>query len=181
MRTPFCTSTVSGIRLQFRGKSGVDQDVSVRDSRLANLLRRCLDIPGQQLFKYRDERGVLHRIDSAAVNAYLRGIAGCDVSAKHFRTWGGSVMALELLIHAQRAPRQPARERVVHEIMKAVARRLGNTVSVCRKCYVHPSIVSAYLRDGMPARRAAPSQPRGLAAAERRLLAFLAAGSARRA
>lgn len=176
-------ATVSGakIRLQFRGKSGVDQDVTVRDSRLANLLRRCLDIPGQQLFKYRDERGVLHRIDSAAVNAYLRGIAGCDVSAKHFRTWGGSVMALELLICAQGAPRQPARERVVHEIMKAVARRLGNTVSVCRKCYVHPSIVSAYLRGGMPARRAAPSQPRGLTAAERRLLAFLVADSATRA
>ncbi|HET8598091.1 MAG TPA: DNA topoisomerase IB [Castellaniella sp.] len=168
--------TVSGarIRLQFRGKSGVEHDVTVRDRRLARLLRRCLDLPGQRLFKYHDERGARHRVDSTAVNAYLQEITGFDISAKHFRTWGGSVMALELLNHAQSPSGQRARERLVNEAMKTVARRLGNTVSVCRKCYVHPAVVSAYLQGWIPRRWPAPPGPRGLSAAERRLLEFLA-------
>jgi len=174
-------ASVSGtrIRLQFRGKSGVEQDVTVRDRRLASLLRRCLEIPGQRLFKYRDENGESHRIDSTAVNAYLREITGLDISAKDFRTWGGSVMALELLRSSNEAGPHAARKRLVNEIMKSVARRLGNTAAVCRKCYVHPSIVAAGLRDGGPRRVAAPDRPSGLTAAERRLLAFLSQESGR--
>ncbi|WP_276807982.1 DNA topoisomerase IB [Castellaniella defragrans] len=176
-------ATVSGakIRLRFRGKSGVDQDVTVVDRRLARLVRRCLDLPGQRLFKYHGERGAFHRIDSAAVNAYLREIAGRDVSAKHFRTWGGSVMALDLLSRAEDGDgdggRPRERERRVNEAMKSVARRLGNTATVCRACYVHPAVVSAYLDGAIPARGPAPPGPRGLSAAERRLLAFLARDS----
>lgn len=168
-------ASVSGarIRLQFRGKSGVEQDVTVRDRRLANLLRRCLEIPGQRLFKYRDESGDSHRIDSTAVNAYLHEITGLDISAKDFRTWGGSVLALELLRSSKEAGSATARKRRVNEIMKSVARRLGNTASVCRKCYVHPSVVAAGLREEILERAAAPPRPSGLTAAERRLLDFL--------
>lgn len=172
---------VSGerIRLRFRGKSGVDQDVTVRDRRLANLLRRSLELPGQGLFEYRDERRVCHRIDSTAVNAYLREITGCDISAKHFRTWGGSVLALDLLGRAPNANTPSEGVHQVNDVMKTVARRLGNSASVCRACYVHPSIVSAYLQGGMPEWRRAPPVPRGLTAAERRLFGFLARGSGR--
>ncbi|MFU1928958.1 DNA topoisomerase IB [Bordetella hinzii] len=154
------------IRFQFTGKSGVRHDVTLRDRRLARLLRRCLEIPGQRLFQYEDEHGRRHAVDSSAVNAYLRLASGEDFTAKHYRTWAASVMAFEMLrAGGQAGP--PA----IKEVVAAVARRLANTPAVCRRCYVHPAVLAQARRLPGPGR--APAGPRGLQAAERRFLAFV--------
>ncbi|VCU71388.1 Eukaryotic DNA topoisomerase I, catalytic core [Pigmentiphaga humi] len=166
-------ASLSGVRLRlrFRGKSGVEHDVAIADRRVARVVRRCMEIPGQTLFHYLDEAGQPHGVDSAAVNAYLREAGQGDFTAKHYRTWAGSVMALECLRKMPCAQGQAAR-RAVAEVVKAVARRLANTPAVCRTCYIHPAIIEAYLRGELPA-GSTPVAPRGLCAAERRLLAFL--------
>lgn len=160
------------LRLRFRGKSGVAHDVTVRDRRIARVVKRCLDIPGQQLFQYLDERGEAHAVASEAVNAYLRTAGGGDFTAKHYRTWAGSVLAYAALQARPHADERQARQEVV-EVIRQVARRLANTPAVCRACYVHPAIIDAYLAGRLPPRAAAPAGPRGLSADERRLLAFL--------
>jgi len=163
------------IRLRFRGKSGVEHDVAIADRRVASVVRRCMEIPGQTLFHYLDEAGQPHGIDSSAVNAYLREAGRGDFTAKHYRTWAGSVMALEWFRAMPRAGGQEARAAVV-EVTRAVAQRLGNTPAVCRACYIHPAIIEAYLEGTLPSTWPAGG-PRGLSAAERRLLAFLAGGA----
>jgi DNA topoisomerase I len=167
----------STLKLSFRGKSGVAQTVSVDDRRLARIVRRCQQLPGQELFQYRDESGAVHSIGSADVNDYLHAAAGERFTAKDFRTWHGSVQALELL----RGAATPSGVQVVAE----VARRLGNTAAVCRKAYIHPDVLELGLAKDDAARaalwpdRGAGVRPRrGLAAAEARLLHFL--GRARR-
>ncbi|CAB3844185.1 hypothetical protein LMG3410_01427 [Achromobacter aegrifaciens] len=172
-------------RFRFQGKSGVTDDVSAADRRVARIIKRCLDIPGQQLFQYLDEDGGSHPVDSGAVNAYLRVAGAGDFTAKHYRTWAGSVMAYAAL---QACPSESASQaqKTVVEVIKQVSRRLANTPAVCRACYVHPAILAAYLDGTLPARSAAPRGPRGLNADERRLLAFLggeaaAAANARQA
>lgn len=165
------------IRFQFRGKSGVQHDVTLHDRRLATLLRHCLEIPGQRLFKYRDPEGRKHGISSTDVNTYLQAIGGQDFTAKDFRTWGGSVMAFECLRHAKAAKEPappPKREKAA---LKAVAGRLGNTLAVCRQCYVHPAILEAHSSGRLDGGGPAPRTPRGLDAAERRFLAFLSGWS----
>ncbi|MDX3904271.1 MAG: DNA topoisomerase IB [Pigmentiphaga sp.] len=159
------------IRLRFRGKSGVEHDVTISDRRVARVMRQCMEIPGQTLFHYLDETGQPHGIDSAAVNAYLREAGGGDFTAKHYRTWAGSVMALESLRTMPHTGVHEARK-IVAEVVREVAQRLGNTPAVCRTCYIHPAIVEAYLEGSLP--QVWPARgPRGLVAAERRLLAFL--------
>ncbi|WP_447919870.1 DNA topoisomerase IB [Achromobacter aegrifaciens] len=167
-------ATVTGDRYRFRfqGKSGVAHDVTAADRRVARVIKRCLDIPGQQLFQYLDEDGASHPVDSGAVNAYLRDAGAGDYTAKHYRTWAGSVMAYAAL---QARPGEDTAQapNTVVEVIKQVSRRLANTPAVCRACYVHPAILAAYLEGTLPARSAAPKTPRGLNADERRLLAFL--------
>ncbi|WP_241075942.1 DNA topoisomerase IB [Achromobacter insuavis] len=165
---------VSGdrLRFRFRGKSGVAHDVTLRDRRIARIIKRCLDIPGQQLFQYLDEAGDAHGIDSEAVNAYLREAGAAAFTAKHYRTWAGSVLAFAALQARPYVDERQARQQVV-DVIKQVAQRLANTPAVCRACYVHPSILDAYLAGRLPPRAAAPPGPRGLDAHERRLLAFL--------
>lgn len=167
-------ASVTGDRFRFRfqGKSGVAHDVSAADRRVARIIKRCLDIPGQQLFQYLDEDGASHAVDSGAVNAYLREAGAGDFTAKHYRTWAGSVMAYAALQASPGESPALARKTVV-EVIRQVARRLANTPAVCRACYVHPAILAAYLEGTLPARSAAPQAPRGLDADERRLLAFL--------
>ncbi|MFD4836682.1 DNA topoisomerase IB [Achromobacter sp. NPDC058515] len=167
-------TTVAGSRFRFRfqGKSGVPHDVTVTDRRVARVIRRCLDIPGQQLFQYLDEDGARRPVDSGAVNAYLRDAGGGDFTAKHYRTWAGSVMAYAALQSRPTADERQARQEAV-DVIRQVARRLANTPAVCRACYVHPAILGAYLAGKLPPRSAAPAGPRGLNADERRLLAFL--------
>ncbi len=167
-------ATVSGdrLRFRFRGKSGVEHDVTVTDRRIARVIKRCLEIPGQQLFQYLDENGEPHAVDSESVNTYLREAGAADFTAKHYRTWAGSVLAYAALQRRPYVDARQARQEVV-DVIKAVAQRLANTPAVCRACYVHPSIIDTYLAGQLPARGAAPAGPRGLSADERRLLAFL--------
>lgn len=167
-------ATVSGdrLRFRFRGKSGVEHDVTVTDRRIARVIKRCMDIPGQQLFQYLDENGDPHGVDSELVNAYLREAGAADFTAKHYRTWAGSVLAYAALQRRPYVDERQAKQDVV-DVIKEVAQRLANTPAVCRACYVHPSIIDTYLSGQLPPHGAAPAGPRGLSADERRLLAFL--------
>lgn len=159
------------VRFHFRGKSGVEHDVSVSDPRLARIIRRCVDLPGQELFQYVDEAGERHVVDSADVNTYLQTVTGADFTAKDYRTWAGSVLALDLLRERTWTQDTEARRHVV-EAVSAVARRLGNTPAVCRKCYVHPGIVAAFLAGELNALPPARAR-KGLRREEAALLRFL--------
>ena len=135
----------SRITFDFKGKSGVHHAIDLEDRRLARIIKRCEEIPGYELFQYLDHEGNHHTIDSHDVNEYLREITGEHFTAKDFRTWAGSVLAGELL--RQIGPFQTATEakKNVVQAITAVAVQLGNTPSVCRKCYVHPAVLEAYL------------------------------------
>ena len=133
------------VHFAFRGKSGVKHRIDVRDARLARVVRRCRDLPGHELFRYLDEDGVTHTVDSADVNDYLREAAGEEFTAKDFRTWASTVLAAQALREFAAFDSQIQAKRNVVSAIEAVAGRLGNTASVCRKCYVHPAVVDAYL------------------------------------
>jgi DNA topoisomerase I len=133
------------MRFQFRGKSGKFHRLELHDPRLARIVRRTQDLPGQELFQYLDEDGTQHDVTSQEVNDYLREIAGRDFSAKDFRTWAGTVLAaLALRQFEAFTTRTEARKNLVRAIER-VAERLGNTPSVCRKCYIHPVVLESYL------------------------------------
>ena len=133
------------LRFSFRGKSGVEHSISVSDPRLARIIQRCQDLPGQELFQYLDGDGRRQTVTSDDVNAYLREASGRDVTAKDFRTWGGTMLAaVELRAAGPAASRREADRNIVRAI-DAVAARLGNTRAVCRKYYVHPALLQAYL------------------------------------
>lgn len=163
----------STVRFSFRGKSGVKHALDLRDRRLARIVRQCQDLPGQQLFEYVDEDGTPRPIDSADVNEYIRAISGDEFSAKDFRTWLGTVTCAVLLAEQELAETQTDRKQRVAAVIKDVARRLGNTPAVCRKCYVHPEVVDAYMESG---RFETPQHIRhaeGLLPEERAVLALL--------
>ena len=134
-------AAVSGsrIRLRFRGKSGIEHEVDLDDPRVARVVRRCQAMPGQDLFKYEDETGAVRAVGSADVNDYIRDAAGADFTAKDFRTWHGSVHAFGLW--AAQCARDAGCRRSANQLLAEVARRLGNTVAVCRKSYVHPRVL----------------------------------------
>ena len=139
----------STLRFQFKGKSGKTWQLHVQDRRVAKIVRSCQELPGQHLFQYLDEQGAQQKVSSTDVNAYLREITGRDVTAKDFRTWAGTVMAA-LYLFRMEAPKDKARsqaeaKRQAKRALEEVARRLGNTVTICRKCYVHPLVLEAHL------------------------------------
>jgi DNA topoisomerase-1 len=134
-----------GIRFVFRGKSGVPHEIGLTDKRLARIVRACRDLPGQELFQYRGADGTPRGIDSADVNAYLHQISGSEFTAKDFRTWAGTVLAARALADAKPPSSQAAAKRQVAAAVERVAQQLGNTKAVCRKCYIHPVVVDAYL------------------------------------
>jgi DNA topoisomerase-1 len=146
------------LRFSFRGKSGVEHSVALADPRLARIIQRCQDLPGHELFQYLDPEAKRQTVTSDDVNAYLREITGRDITAKDFRTWGGTMLAaVELRTMGPAASRREADRNVLRAI-DAVAERLGNTRAVCRKYYVHPALVQAYLL-GMTVPQ--PPVPRG--------------------
>ncbi len=131
------------LTFEFRGKSGIAQCVSVSDPALARIVRQCADIPGQELFQWVDSKGERHRIDSADVNDYLRDASGGPFTAKDFRTWFATVEALEALRKRPVGKKGEVKQELVATIA-AVARRLGNTPTICRKCYIHPEVLTAF-------------------------------------
>ena len=164
------------LRLRFRGKSGVLHEAALQDRRVARIVRRCQALPGQQLFEYLDDAGTPHAVGSADVNAYLREASGGDFSAKDFRTWHGSVHALRLWRALD--PDEAARPTLAcaKRLLGEVAARLGNTVAVCRKAYVHPRVLALLTGAAtLPPEGVAAPRRAGLAADERRLLAYLMA------
>ena len=135
----------STITFTFQGKSRIHHTIDLTDRRLARIVQRCADLPGYELFQYVDRDGEPHNIDSADVNDYLREISGQDFTAKDFRTWAGSVLACAMLSEFEAVNSPTEAKRNVVQAIKGVAERLGNTPSVCRKCYVHPAVLETYL------------------------------------
>jgi DNA topoisomerase-1 len=134
----------STICFRFRGKSGVKRCVELRDRRLARLVRRCRDLPGEHLFTYQIEDGAFVAASSDDVNAYLRELSGESFTAKDFRTWKGSSLAAGMLFDRPDVGVQRERRKVVAQAAKQVAQSLGNTPTVCRKYYIHPLLMEAY-------------------------------------
>lgn len=155
------------LHLRFRGKSGRQHELSVDDARLARVVRRCQELPGQELFQFAAADGTTHAVGSGDVNDYLEQVTGERFTAKDFRTWQGSVQALALLCEAQSAGTPP----VLSPIVSEVARRLGNTAAVCRKAYIHPHVLQLVQSAAPYSARAV--RLRGLSVDERRLLHLL--------
>lgn len=162
------------VRFSFRGKSGIRHAIDLQDRRLARIVRQCQDLPGQQLFEYVDDDGQTRAVDSADVNEYIREISGEEFSAKDFRTWVGTVTCAMLLSECVE-PDLPQAERKsrVTSVVKDVARRLGNTPAVCRKCYVHPAVLDAYMENGTLEFERKIRRTEGLLKEERFVLALL--------
>jgi DNA topoisomerase-1 len=163
---------VAGKRLdlQYRAKSGVMRKLSITDKSLSRVVRRVQDLPGQQLFQYRDESGELHSVGSAEVNAYIREAMGEDFTAKHFRTWSASVIALE---HIAAATASGTKVKLA-ELLEPVAAALGNTPSIARKSYVHPYVLERAGDVVEPVQL--PRKTRWLTPAERALIELLDVG-----
>jgi DNA topoisomerase-1 len=161
----------SGIRFEFRGKSGKLHKTGVRDRRLARIVRSCEELPGQKLFQYVDDQGRVHAVESNHVNAYIQAATGELFTAKDFRTWTATLQAATYLAEAERPSGQAHARRVVSDGVKAVAQRLGNTPAVCRSSYIHPAILSAYCEDRLAA--AFPPRVRTPERVEKALLTFL--------
>ncbi len=135
------------LRFEFRGKSGITRTASITDRRIARIVQSCRELPGHELFKYLDDHGRRQKVDSDDINEYLRHITGRDITAKDFRTWAGTILAaVELSRLGTAASERQAKKHVVQAVDE-VARHLGNTRAVCRKYYVHPAILEAYMRD----------------------------------
>ncbi|WP_347917670.1 DNA topoisomerase IB [Paracoccus marcusii] len=135
------------VRFKFKGKSGKEWNLGLRDRRVVRIIRAVQEIPGQHLFQYVDDDGTRRQVTSTEVNDYLRQITGRQVTAKDFRTWTGTVLAALALAEYEKADSEAAAKRNVRDAIESVAARLGNTPTICRQCYVHPQIIDAYLAD----------------------------------
>jgi DNA topoisomerase I len=133
------------LRFRFRGKSGRDHEVDVTDRHIAKIISKLQDLPGQDLFQYIDEEGEIRDISSQDVNEYLRAITGEDFSAKDFRTWAGTVLTAIGLNAQEKFENQKQAKANIKTAISAVAKILGNTPAICRKCYVHPAVLETYL------------------------------------
>jgi DNA topoisomerase-1 len=162
------------LRLRFQGKSGKEHEVGLRDRRVAKIVKQCQELPGQQLLQYRTERGRFRRLESADVNGYLRRVTGLPVTAKDFRTWKATALVLEVLLqHAAEALTATEAKRAISQAIREAAAALGNTITVCRKYYVHPQVVESFL-DGSLATAWLPARSQNrLQPAERALLRLL--------
>jgi DNA topoisomerase-1 len=137
------------LRFRFTGKSGKTWRLQIRDRRVARIVKASQDLPGQHLFQYLDENGLPCEVTSGDINAYLKEISGREITAKDFRTWNGTVLAALALAEYEKAGSQAAARRNVRAAIASVAAKLGNTPTICRKCYIHPEVFDAYLSDDM--------------------------------
>ena len=142
---------VSGakVRFSFKGKSGVAHDIQLDDRRLARTIKACRDLPGYELFQYVGDDGERHTIGSADVNAYLKAITGQEYTSKDFRTWAGTVLAAQTLQEFETFESDAQAKRNIVSAVERVAKQLGNTKAVCRKCYIHPAILESYMDGSM--------------------------------
>jgi DNA topoisomerase-1 len=160
------------LRFRFRGKSGIEHDVTIDNPRIKRIVRRCAELPGHDLFQYLDEDGARHTVGSADINDYLRRASGADFTAKDYRTWAGSVYALAALRRLMCESAAQARSHLVATV-KDVAALLRNTPAVCRRCYIHPAIIRAFEADELQSLALRPSR-RGLKVDEVALVTLLA-------
>ena len=135
----------SGVRFRFTGKGGKQWSLQIRDRRIAKIIRACQELPGQELLQYIDEEGRQQDVTSSDVNAFLREITGQDITAKDFRTWAGTVLAAISLGEFKAFDTEAQAKKNVRAAIERVAARLGNTPTICRKCYVHPEVLNSYL------------------------------------
>lgn len=163
----------SAILFQFRGKSGVEHQISIRDRRLARIIKRCMELPGQNLFQYLDDDGERHSVSSSDINTYLQSLTGADFTAKDYRTWAGSALALTTLRKLKWESEANAKKHIV-DMVKEVARQLGNTPAVCRRCYIHPAVLEGFLLGDL-AKLPRSRQRKGLRQEEVALATFLQA------
>jgi DNA topoisomerase I len=162
------------VRFTFRGKSAKQHTIELHDRRMARVIKRFLEIPGQELFQYVDDDGEVKAIDSADVNDYLRQITGEDFTAKDFRTWAGTILAARFLRETAGATSSRAAKKQLVRAIARVADELGNTAAVAKKGYIHPAVIAAYLSGGLkPIREKDDPDPYKLSAEERTLLALL--------
>lgn len=137
------------LRFRFKGKSGKQWSLSLKDRRVAKIVKASQDLPGQHLFQYLDDEGEQREVTSGDVNAYLREISGAEITAKDFRTWTGTVLAALALAEFEKFDSEAAAKRNVRAAIERVAARLGNTPAVCRKCYVHPEVIDSYMDEAL--------------------------------
>ncbi len=167
------------LRFAFRGKSGKTHSCGITDRRIARIVARCQALPGEELFQYMDDSGTRQAIGSGDVNDYLREITGEDFTAKDFRTWAGTILAVRALSELGSAETEKAAKSNVVQAIDQVAERLNNTRAVCRKYYVHPTVLESYVAGKMDAMLKAPSSngtaPRGLSAEEKAVFRLLTA------
>lgn len=149
LRDPHVEVDGSDLRFQFKGKSGKTWKLQVKDRRVAKIVKACQDLPGQDLFQYLDENGEQQSITSSDVNAYLKEITGRDITAKDFRTWAGTVLAALALAEFEQFDSEAKAKKNIRAAIEQVAARLGNTPTICRKCYVHPEVFSCYLEGSL--------------------------------
>ncbi len=145
MRDRHATIKGDTVTFSFQGKSGVQHDLELHDAKLAKIIRACQELPDQELFAYRNADGTWSDVTSSDVNGYLKEIAGEDFTAKDFRTWAGTVLAAKALQEIASFDSQVQAKKNILRAVESVAKKLGNTTSVCRKCYIHPDILDAYL------------------------------------
>jgi DNA topoisomerase I len=149
LRDPHVQVNGSDLRFQFKGKSGKSWRLQVKDRRVAKIVKACQDLPGQHLFQYLNEAGEQQFVTSADVNAYLKEITGRDITAKDFRTWAGTVLAAMALREFETFDSEAKAKKNVRAAIERVASQLGNTPTICRKCYIHPEVLSCYLEGGL--------------------------------
>ena len=135
----------ANLRFSFRGKGAKRHTVDIQDRRLAKIVKSCQELPGQELFQYLDEAGKMQDVRSSDVNDYLREISGQNFTAKDFRTWAGTVLAAMALGEFEKFDSQSQAKKNLLRAIESVAKRLGNTPTICRKCYIHPEVIDAYL------------------------------------
>jgi DNA topoisomerase-1 len=176
LRGRHATVTASGVRFRFRGKSGQPHELHLQDRRLARLVRRTQELPGQRLFEWLDEDGEVQQVSSEDVNEYLRRAAeDPDISARDFRTWAGTVLAMRALRRAGQPGTERERTRQVAGAVDEVAAQLGNTRTVARASYVHPGVIDAWEEGDLPPGRVRDPELPPTPAEERDLLRLLRA------
>ncbi len=139
----------SKVEFYFRAKSGKDQDVTIRKPRLIRLIKECSELPGYEIFKYVDDEGSTHKLSSQDVNAYLHEIGGIGFTAKDFRTWGGTVLAVKAYEQTKAEIAANPRRKFTTNLVRNVAKKLGNTVAICREYYIHPCIIERAENDDL--------------------------------